>query len=308
MSRANGVESRVRRLEAMQGGGGAGRRPRPRLWQVTAVDTTAGTCTVQGVRWDGDSLVTDSTREKQEVLYDPNNPPSTGDRGHLKGLSGGDLFFFKKRMISAWRSPSESKDIEETGGAAGVHCRQAYDGNAWSTTEDTLALFKMEDSLPIRAQERITCRVGPNSNWWPYVQFVADTERTGSYKYTSIYLSWIIEFLFITEEFALGDINSRAEVNNLTNHQIEDGLVVSGDIHWVDIQGQVINNGGRGSWSWKNASGSTQQVYGFALQCQRGPADFQAGAEGLYADDRRSVDVNVGGGDTDTFEMIVTGT
>ena len=70
-----------------------GRTPlrRPPLWEVTAVDTGAGTCTVRS--WEDSGGTLNALSEKTDVVYDPNNEPSTEDVGLLARLGSGDLFF-----------------------------------------------------------------------------------------------------------------------------------------------------------------------------------------------------------------------
>ena len=72
-------------------GGGLGRLS---LWEVTAVNTGAETCTLERVEDQDFNLITRSERE--DVLYDPDSEPAIGDRGLVVWLGEGSLFFFRR--------------------------------------------------------------------------------------------------------------------------------------------------------------------------------------------------------------------
>lgn len=72
----------------------AGGLGRSTLWEVTAVQTGPGTVTIKRVSNIGFDL--NDLSEKEDILYDPDNEPSEGDRGLLIRLGEGDLFFFKR--------------------------------------------------------------------------------------------------------------------------------------------------------------------------------------------------------------------
>lgn len=71
--------------------GGLGRMT---LWEVTAIQTTPKTVTIKRVENQAGGLVDPSERE--DILYDPDNEPSIGDRGLLIRLGEGSLFFFRR--------------------------------------------------------------------------------------------------------------------------------------------------------------------------------------------------------------------
>lgn len=72
----------------------AGGLGRASLWEVTAVNTGAETCTLERVENQDFDLIARSERE--DVLYDPDNEPSVGDRGLVVRLGEGSLFFFRR--------------------------------------------------------------------------------------------------------------------------------------------------------------------------------------------------------------------
>lgn len=97
---ANRISAAVREVESRpypvnvsqrRRAGGLGRST---LWEVTAVQTTPKTCTIQRVENQDGDLIAPS--EKTDILYDPDNEPSVGDRGLLIRLGEGSLFFFKR--------------------------------------------------------------------------------------------------------------------------------------------------------------------------------------------------------------------
>lgn len=98
-SSARRIADAVRKVERMPGGeqdlqrrraGGLGRST---LWEVTAVQTGPETVTIKRVA-NIDFDLNDPS-EKTDILYDPDNAPSVGDRGLLIRLGNGSLFFFK---------------------------------------------------------------------------------------------------------------------------------------------------------------------------------------------------------------------
>lgn len=71
--------------------GGLGRMS---LWEVTAIQTTPKTVTLQRVG-DADMVLMD-VRDREDIFYDPDAEPSVGDRGLVIRLGDGSLFFFKR--------------------------------------------------------------------------------------------------------------------------------------------------------------------------------------------------------------------
>ena len=71
--------------------GGLGRLT---LWEVTAVQTGPKTVTIKRV--DNIDFDLNDPSEKENILYDPANEPSVGDRGLLIRLGEGVLFFFRR--------------------------------------------------------------------------------------------------------------------------------------------------------------------------------------------------------------------
>lgn len=78
--------------------GGLGRMT---LWEVTAVQTTPKTVTIKRVETQAGALIDAS--EKEDVLYDLQNEPSTGDQGLLVRLGDGSLFFFRRDPVEIER-------------------------------------------------------------------------------------------------------------------------------------------------------------------------------------------------------------
>lgn len=72
----------------------AGGLGRSTLWEVTAVQTGPGTVTIKRVSNIAFDL--NDLSEKTDILYDPDNEPSVGDRGLLIRLGQGTLFFFRR--------------------------------------------------------------------------------------------------------------------------------------------------------------------------------------------------------------------
>ena len=69
----------------------SGGRSLDMLWEVTAVQSVAETCTIKRVT-EFDTLNDQS--EQLEVLYDPDSVPAVGDFGLLLSLGDGSRFFF----------------------------------------------------------------------------------------------------------------------------------------------------------------------------------------------------------------------
>lgn len=68
------------------------RPSRASIWQVTAINAGAETCTIKRINTD-DSLVDPS--ERTDVKYDPDNPVALGDRVILLRHADGDLCVFQ---------------------------------------------------------------------------------------------------------------------------------------------------------------------------------------------------------------------
>jgi len=81
------------------------------LFRVTAVDTEAGTCTVQRP-YDLESLAEGT--EITGVLYDPDNEPAVDDLGVLMRLANGALFFFAGGRASLMLIAKEDMTADDT--------------------------------------------------------------------------------------------------------------------------------------------------------------------------------------------------
>lgn len=91
-------------------GGGLGRSS---LWEVTAVQTTPKTVTLQRVDNPDMDLVT--VRDREDIYYDPDAEPVVGDRGLVIRLGDGSLFFFRHRGGNAQRiSVSEYSKVDDS--------------------------------------------------------------------------------------------------------------------------------------------------------------------------------------------------
>ncbi len=76
----------------------AGGLSRLTLWEVTAVQTGPETVTIKRV--DNTDFDLNDPSEKTDILYDPNDAPSVGDRGLLIRLGSGSLYFFRRLGIN----------------------------------------------------------------------------------------------------------------------------------------------------------------------------------------------------------------
>lgn len=103
-SAAKRIADGIRKVERIPGGeqdlqrrraGGLGRST---LWEVTAVQTGPETVTIKRVSNIDFDL--NDLSEKTDILYDPSDAPSVGNRGLLIRLGEGPLFFFRRAAIS----------------------------------------------------------------------------------------------------------------------------------------------------------------------------------------------------------------
>lgn len=210
--RANEAKSRLDRQDATAGRTTGSRRVRPKLWQVVSVDSSAGTCTVQGVRAKDDgTLETDSTREKTGVLYDPGNEPSTGDRGHLKTLSGGKPFFFKKQRSSLFTFANSRLTGDSR--REYPHIFQIYKNGAWETTDDRWAAYKL--NTPWEPGGTVRCLWSDNI---PIYQTEYRRYETHS-SLIGVEIEWQWELLLIMEDFDLSNID-RDALASLTTERL----------------------------------------------------------------------------------------
>ena len=80
-------------IEGLDDGGGVAPARSPlRVWQVTAVDTETGTCTIKMVASATGTLL--KIGEHSNVLYAAGNAPSVGAQGLLVRLTNGTAMFF----------------------------------------------------------------------------------------------------------------------------------------------------------------------------------------------------------------------
>ena len=104
MAKPNKTIGLDRRLTAQE----MGREPMdfapyvPRLWEVTAVNTGVGTCTIRQAYKSSGGVWSLVARTARSVLYDPNNEPSVGDRGALLRTATGAQCFFSSFTRLGW--------------------------------------------------------------------------------------------------------------------------------------------------------------------------------------------------------------
>jgi hypothetical protein len=274
MTRVDELKDRVRALEAREGAAGgrvAGRAP---LWQVTAVDTSAGTCTVQGVRWDGSSLVADSTREKTGVLYDPNNEPSSGDRGHLKGLSGGQPFFFKKAAGGDEYLEWYDFANEDAKGSSlyALEYREDYDGSSWNTTTDAWRAYKADSPITVDADVTVRADIltGPTFIW--------EDEGMSSGDWFRVHASAGLYVYFILEDFDLSALD-RSTLESLSTVADSQGVGIRGTAYLnSSLSANYVRADGSHFYAEVSLS-SGDTIYGAAAICD----DAFGVADSLYS-------------------------
>lgn len=131
----------------------AGGLGRSTLWEVTAVQTGPGTVTIKRVS-NIDFDLNDPS-EKEDILYDPDNAPSVGDRGLLIRLGEGPLFFFRRpvginrRFIDAIAYVKQSAPDINFGYPTVAKCRAETDGVGASDT--WYAIFHFTSPPPLLA-------------------------------------------------------------------------------------------------------------------------------------------------------------
>ncbi len=128
--------------------GGLGRST---LWEVTAVQTGPGTVTIKRVSNIAFDL--NDPSEKIDILYDPDNEPSVGDRGLLIRLGEGSLFFFKRAALNRINITSSCYVDDanpDTGGLGYPNSPIAYKiHTGFAAATIWRAVFKFERRCPL---------------------------------------------------------------------------------------------------------------------------------------------------------------
>lgn len=150
---AKRIADGTRKIERIPGGeqdlqrrraGGLGRST---LWEVTAVQTGPGTVTIKRVSNIAFDL--NDPSEKTDILYDPNNEPSTGDRGLLIRLGEGNLFFFRREAGTNKIYVDEMSYIDEAVPASTFgYPNDAIISGEQGASKDKIAILKFKERLP----------------------------------------------------------------------------------------------------------------------------------------------------------------
>ena len=130
----------------------AGGLGRSELWEVTAVNDIAETCTIKRVENQAGDLIDIS--QKIDILYDTDQVPQVGARGLLIRLGNGNLMFFEGGGGVAM-SP-----IKITGGGPGEN----HTGNVYGNGKDQAAT---ETSVTIKVLQIDSGETIPTDTWLP---------------------------------------------------------------------------------------------------------------------------------------------
>jgi len=128
--------------------GGLGRLS---LWEVTEVQTTPKTVTLQRVDNSDMDLIT--IRDREDIAYDPDAAPSVGDRGLVIRLGDGVLFFFRGGGGGGTVSL-----IKITSGGPG----DTYIGNVYGAGKDATA---SETGVTIKILQIAVTDTVPSGTW-----------------------------------------------------------------------------------------------------------------------------------------------
>ncbi len=230
-----------------QRAGGLGRST---LWEVTEVQTTPKTVTLQRV--DNPDMELNTVRDREDIYYDPGAAPSVGDRGLVIRLGDGSLFFFKRaagldNLLMTDYAYVKDDDVNVTFGYPNVLEAQYHDVGGSITNQIGIGKFASV------AAGDYTSLILPNAF------MVAGATATGGVALPKLFID--VKLWKITEDFDISAVTFTSwSALAKTAVGVAQIVLESGQIGTV-----TYANEGSVSGITANASGLKRSVIGFQV-------------------------------------------